>query len=77
MSDDSDPFRDAVHNAIQSGSELAKRDGAVLTGWCLVAEWMAPDGERCLTKGFASNVVHWHANGMYHEALYGNWPTDD
>jgi hypothetical protein len=77
VSDNSDPWRDAIHDALQSGSELAKRDHAVLTGWVIVAEWMTPDGDRWLTKGYASNVTHWQASGMHYEAIHGDWPQDE
>lgn len=75
--DKSDTYRDAIEDAIQSGHEMSKRDGAILTGWCMVTEWMTPDGERWLAKGHAANITMWQAKGMHHEAVYGDWPSDD
>jgi hypothetical protein len=70
----SDPHREAIHDAIQQNARMGAEDGAVLTGWALVAEWMDADGERWLTKGHAAHTTSWGANGMYHEALFGEWP---
>jgi hypothetical protein len=73
MADESDPKRDAIHEAIQQNARTAE-DGAVLTGWVLIAEWMDEDGERWLSKGHAAHTAHWSAKGMLHEALFGEWP---
>lgn len=43
MADDSDPRRDAIHEAIQANG--SKAEDAVLTGWALVSEWMDHEGE--------------------------------
>jgi hypothetical protein len=75
VSDDGDPYRDALHEAIQKHAPTGQN--AVLTGWALVAEWMDEDGDRWITKTHAAAVTHWTANGMYHEALHGPWPRDD
>lgn len=77
MSGDSDPGRDAIHDAIQANARLGKEDGAILTGWVLVAEWMDPQGERWLSRGHAASTTQWSANGMSHEALYGDWDSED
>lgn len=77
MSGDSDPGRDAIHDAIQANARLGKEDGAILTGWALVTEWMDPQGGRWLSKGHSAGTTKWAANGMLHEALYGDWPDGD
>lgn len=77
MSGDSDAGRDAIHDAIQANARMGQEDGAILTGWVLVAEWMTPDGDRWLSKGHAASVTAWSADGMYHEALYGKWPDGE
>jgi hypothetical protein len=73
--DGSDPARDAIHAAIQQ--HAPKGSEAVLTGWALVAEWMDHDGERWLSRAHSSSLPKWAANGMYHEAIYGDWPDPD
>lgn len=69
---DTDPWREGIHEAIQANQPRGR--DAILTGWALVAEWMDHDGERWLTKGHSPSVAGWAANGMHHEALYGDWP---
>jgi hypothetical protein len=74
MSHDSDPARDAIHDAIQAHAPIGQQ--AVLTGWALVAEWMDHDGERWLSRAHAASTPKWTAEGMWHEALHGSWPDD-
>jgi hypothetical protein len=50
---------------------------AVLTGWAPVMEWQDDQGERFLSKGHDNSKASWEAAGMWHEALYGDWPKDD
>lgn len=73
----SDPSREAIHGAIQQHGRMGTEDGAVLTGWALVAEWMDADGERWLSKAHAPHTSSWTAKGMHHEALYGEWPDGE
>jgi hypothetical protein len=73
----SDPSREAIHDAIQEHGRMGVDDGAVLTGWTLVAEWMTPDGERWLSKAHGAHTTSWAAKGMMHEALFGQWPDND
>lgn len=64
-----------IGQAIQTNAPSAGEvEGAVLTGWCVVAEWMAPDGDRWLSKMHPPHVTTWQANGMHHEAMHGFWP---
>ena len=77
MPDSSDPRREAIHAAIQASGPEFDHGHAVLTGWALVAEWMDEDGERWLSEAHAPATTSWAAGGMYHEALYGDWPDGD
>jgi hypothetical protein len=73
------PDLDAVGAALQQHAappEDVQGPGAVLTRWALVAEWMAPDGVRWLSRLSPSTTSSWEANGMWHEALYGDWSDD-
>lgn len=72
--DNSDPWRDAIHAAIQE--QAPRGEDAILTGWVLVAEWMDHQGERWLSKGASASLAQWSARGLHHEALHGNWPAE-
>lgn len=80
MPDDSDARRDALHDFFQQqgppppddGGESVARE-AVLTGWVVLLEWMDPEGERWLSRGWAASKAKWEAAGMAHEMLYGDW----
>lgn len=73
MTDESDPGREAVHEAIQR--HAPRGEDALLTGWVLVAEWVDHDGGRWLSKAHAASTPSWTADGMLHAALYGDWPS--
>lgn len=49
-------------------------EGAVLMGWVLVAEWMAPSGERWLSKvdgtAMGQGCPNWQTQGYLHNALF-------
>lgn len=49
-------------------------EGAVLMGWVLVAEWMAPSGQRWLSKVDGSATGEgcpaWQTQGYLHNALF-------
>lgn len=72
--DDSDGARDAIHEAIQRHAPKGRE--AILTGWVMVTEWVDRDGERWLSRARAAATTSWAANGMHHEALYGDWGGD-
>jgi hypothetical protein len=70
-----------LHEAIQaSQSDNERLDNAVLIGWCVVAEWVANDGTRTLTRmcGTPGGAVppEWQTRGYLHEALFGKWNSD-
>jgi hypothetical protein len=68
---------DAVEEALQKnpppGSELR---GGLLTGWSLVAEWMATDGEKWLSRLDSEGMTKWGREGMFFEALW-DWDTTE
>ena len=65
--DDSDPHREALHDAI--AEHTAPPGGGVLVGWLVAAEWMTRDGERRLTIGHAASTSPWTAKGMAWELV--------
>lgn len=77
MADDSDPRRDAVDAFLRGQGPIDIDSPATLTGWVIVSEWMDDDGDRWLSRGWAASKAKWEVDGMLHEVLYGNWPTDD
>lgn len=69
--------REHIHHVLaEEGSKAIDRP-AFLTGWTVVCEWQDSNGERWLSKSYSDSLARWHADGMLHEALYGNWPEDD
>lgn len=77
MTDESDPRRDSIHERIQELGPPDMEKHAVLVGWVIVCDWMDEDGERWLSKGHSSSIPTWTAEGMHHEALYGDWPSGE
>lgn len=68
MFDNSDPRREAVHEAIQKFSP----PGSILTGWALVAEWIDEEGNRIIGTCRSAETTPWTAKGMFHTVLFEN-----
>jgi hypothetical protein len=56
-------------------------EGALLTGFVAIAEWMSPSGEKWLSMIHGSGagdaaLPMWQVRGYLHEALY-DWPKPD
>jgi len=66
--DESDPQREAVHEAIQKFSP----PGSILTGWVFVAEWIDDEGNRIIGNCRAAATTPWTAKGMLHTVLFEN-----
>jgi len=77
MADNSDPRRDQIHALLQELGPADIEKQAVLVGWAIVCDWMDEDSTRWLSKAHSSSIPMWSANGLHHEAIYGNWPTDE
>ena len=76
MPDHSDERRDRIHALLQElGPPDDEQAGGLLIGWVLVMEWVDTNGEKWLSRGHSAEISTWHASGLYHEALYGNWPA--
>jgi hypothetical protein len=56
---------------------IPPRDGAVLIGFALVAEWEEPSGERLLTRLVGDGGNPWQAKGYFYDGLTTNWPAGD
>ena len=52
-----------------SDEEIEVPDTGVLTGWMLVAEWAADDGERWLTYHRRNEQTSWLTRGLLAEAM--------
>jgi hypothetical protein len=76
MADESDPEREALHEAIQANAGYVQdvSGGAILTGWLVISEWTDKDGERYLGHCRAASTPAWTARGMMHDVLFGEWP---
>lgn len=70
--------RGRLHDAIQA--EAIEIDGqrAVVYGWGLIVEWIAPDGARWLSQLVANAngapAPEWQGQGYFHHALH-DWPA--
>lgn len=78
--------RNHLHDNIQHTVSLDEDipEGALLIGWIVIAEWMAPDGDRWLSRidGGASSraLPAWQTQGYLHNSLHdaeGFIPTED
>lgn len=65
------PEQEAVRAALD---RIPPRDGAVLIGFGLVAEWEEPSGERLLTRLMGDRGNPWQAKGYFYDGLTTNWP---
>lgn len=68
--------REHLHESLQHTISLDENspEGAMLVGWVSVAEWMAPDGGRWLSRmtGAADGepLSTWQRQGYLHNALH-------
>lgn len=71
MSDVRPHLADAIQNVANMSDEL---EGAHLMGWVLVAEWMAPTGNRWLAQFNGTSTGEtcpaWQRQGYLHNALF-------
>ena len=70
-----------ISEAIQRDApSLENVERSILTGWVVVAEWMADDGSKWLSKNSGDaageRLTEWGVNGMLHEGLNTTWETD-
>ncbi len=75
MSDDDD--RDAITAFLQEQGPGDHDRPAVLVGWALVLDWSDDEGDRLIGRAWSPGLAKWHAAGMFHEALYGDWSGED
>lgn len=59
---------DSIHDAIQNTQ--APKDGDILVGWVVVAEWANFDGSKRLCKIGSSDSRTWVLDGYLHHALF-------
>jgi hypothetical protein len=75
MTEDS-TVREHLHEAVQSTIQMDEEmpEGAMLRGWAVVAEWVAPDNRAWITyiNGGADGegLAEWQSDGLLHHALY-------
>ena len=56
---------------------IPPRDGAVLIGFGLIAEWEEASGERLLTRLMRDGGNPWQAKGYFYNGLTTNWPSQE
>lgn len=59
---------DVLSDAIAQTACAVDGEGAMCTGWVLVAEWMTADGEHCLTR-LDNDLPRWRTVGLLQTAL--------
>lgn len=69
--------RAAIHGALQANAGPEELDGALLTAWVAVCEWMSPDGKRWLTRIDGEATTAWLRQGLLYDALNGDWDLDE
>lgn len=76
-------LRERLHRSIQENlHDSDSVGGNVVTGWVVVAESLAPNGERWLSRidgGPGGNrLAEWQREGFLHNALHGgHWERDE
>lgn len=59
-----------IEQAIMAYEKEAGGDGALLTGWVVVAEWVDGNGDPNLTAFARERMPHWRINALLEEAPY-------
>lgn len=54
--------------------QMPPKDGVVLVGFGLIAEWEESSGERLLTRLMGDGGNPWQAKGYFYDGLTTNWP---
>lgn len=57
-----------IDKAIRSSGQNVDPNGAVCTGWVVVAEWQDSDGRWWVTKWTDGNLPPWRADGLLYHA---------
>jgi hypothetical protein len=65
------PEQERIRLAVET---IPPKDGVVLVGWGLMAEWEEPNGERMLTRLMGDGGNPWQIKGYFHDGLNGRWP---
>jgi hypothetical protein len=55
--------------------QIPPRDGVILVGFGLVAEWEEPSGDRMLTRLMGDGGNPWQIKGYFYDGLHGHWPS--
>lgn len=67
-----------IENAIKSYDKETGGDGALLTGWVVIAEWIDSNGDANLTAFARERMPHWRINALLEEAPFHIvYDTDD
>jgi hypothetical protein len=59
---------DVLSDAIAQTAGSVDGEGAMCTGWVLVAEWMTADGEHCISR-LDNAAPRWRTVGLLQTAL--------
>jgi hypothetical protein len=55
---------------------MPPKDGVLLVGWVVMAEWIEPGGDRFISRLLCDGSTPWQAKGYLFEGLNGVWPSN-
>lgn len=61
---------DVIAEAIATTSKTVNDEGAMCTGWVVVAEWTDADGAYWVTRLSDETSPSWRIKGLLHDALF-------
>jgi hypothetical protein len=65
------PEQQVIGTALET---IPPKDGAILVGFGLVAEWEEPSGQRLLTRLMGDGGNPWQMKGYLYDGLTTSWP---
>jgi hypothetical protein len=71
VGDQLDADRDRVNTALQDCRPHEDMEGALLTGWVVVAEWTDREGKQWLSRFMDEHSSSWKVSGMLRHAIAG------
>lgn len=77
---DEEQRRKAIHELLTELALQVEGESALLLGWAIVVEWVAPNNDRWLTclatDARGEPAPTWQMQGYFHNALH-DWPDGE
>lgn len=68
---------EAIRDILNNDRPNAAREGSLVVGWVVVADWVDPDGQRWLSYTKSEGVTEWQAKGMANEVVAGGFDSEE